>query len=116
MTEQATTQTTHVISVTEGAAKRFVGVLEGKSNPGIRVGVTGGGCAGLQYDLKPCEDPQDVDIVEEHHGVTFLIHPMVVPYIKGTILDFSDDLMDGGFKFVNPNAQNSCGCGTSFGI
>jgi iron-sulfur cluster assembly protein len=41
---------------------------------------------------------------------------MVVPYIKGTTIDFSSSLMDGGFKFINPNATSSCGCGTSFGI
>jgi len=114
MTEQTQTQT--VIAVTETAARRFAGVLDGKPQPGIRVGVTGGGCAGLQYDLKPCEDPKDSDIIEEHFGVKFFIHPMVVPYIKGTTLDYSDDLMEGGFKFRNPNASSSCGCGTSFGM
>lgn len=83
---------------------------------GIRLSVMGGGCAGLQYDIKPVENSQPGDIIEEFFGIRFYIHPMVLPYLKGTRLDYSDSLMDGGFKFQNPNAASSCGCGTSFGI
>jgi len=90
--------------------------LNNTSNQGIRIAVVGGGCAGLQYDLKPEEQSADGDMNLEFYGVPFFIHPMVVPYIKGTIIDYSSALMDGGFKFINPNATSSCGCGTSFGI
>jgi iron-sulfur cluster assembly accessory protein len=112
----STPQTGAIIDVTEAAANKAKEVLKDSSNQGIRVAVVGGGCAGLQYDLKPVEKPDEGDIILEFFGVPFYIHPMVVPYLKGTTIDFSNALMDGGFKFKNPNATSSCGCGTSFGI
>lgn len=105
-----------IIDVTEAAAVKAAEVLKGSANQGIRIAVVGGGCAGLQYDLQPAEAAADGDLVLEFFGVSFFINPMVVPYIKGTRIDFSSALMDGGFKFINPNATSSCGCGTSFGI
>lgn len=105
-----------IVDVTEAAAHKLCQVLENSGNQGIRIGVAGGGCAGLQYDLKPEEKPAENDLVLEFHGVTVFVNPMVVPYLKGTRIDFSEALMDGGFKFQNPNATSSCGCGTSFGI
>jgi iron-sulfur cluster assembly protein len=105
-----------VVEITESAATKAQAVLANSENKGIRIAVTGGGCAGLQYDLKPEAGPQENDLVIDAYGVPFYVHPMVLPYIKGTIIDFSNALMDGGFKFINPNATNTCGCGTSFGI
>lgn len=122
MTDLASTQTAAsapvdgILDVTPAAADKMRSVLKDSGNQGIRLGVVGGGCAGLQYDLKPDASPVDGDLVLEFHGVSFYVNPMVVPYIKGTRLDYSDALMDGGFKFINPNAANSCGCGTSFGV
>jgi iron-sulfur cluster assembly accessory protein len=104
-----------IIDVTEAAASKMQAVLKDGAQ-GIRVAVLGGGCAGLQYDLKPEEKPAEGDLVLEFYGIPVYINPMVVPYIKGTRIDFSDSLMEGGFKFINPNAASSCGCGTSFGI
>lgn len=112
---------TQLIEVTEAAANKLREAVT-KANPenlpgyGIRLGVAGGGCAGLQYDMAPAAAAENGDITEEHFGLLFFLHPMVLPYIKGTRLDFSDSLMDGGFKFQNPNAASSCGCGTSFGL
>jgi len=105
-----------IVEVTEAAAKKVGEALQASNSQGIRIGVLGGGCAGLQYDLKPEAQSAESDIVLEFHGVRFFINPMVLPYIKGTRIDFSDALMDGGFKFHNPNAASSCGCGTSFGV
>jgi iron-sulfur cluster assembly accessory protein len=105
-----------IVDITEAAAAKAKEVLKDTPNQGIRIAVVGGGCAGLQYDLKPAEKPAEGDIVLEFHGVSFYVNPMVVPYIKGTTIDFSSSLMVGGFKFINPNATSSCGCGTSFGI
>ena len=113
---QVPSQTGSIIDVTEAAANKAKDVLKASSNQGIRIAVVGGGCAGLQYDLKPEEKPANGDIVLEFYEVPFYINPMVVPYLKGTTIDFSDSLMEGGFKFKNPNATSSCGCGTSFGI
>jgi iron-sulfur cluster assembly accessory protein len=105
-----------IIDVTETAAKKVSAVLKDSSNEGIRVAVIGGGCAGLQYDLQPAEKAAEGDLVLEFFGIRFFLNPMVVPYIKGTIIDYSESLMEGGFKFINPNATSSCGCGTSFGV
>ena len=105
-----------IVDVTEAAADKVREVLKDSANQGIRIGVIGGGCAGLQYDLKPEEKPGEGDLVLEFHGVSFYVNPMVVPYLKGTRIDYSNSLMEGGFKFINPNATSSCGCGTSFGI
>jgi iron-sulfur cluster assembly protein len=105
-----------LVDITEAAARKASAVLANSENKGIRIAVTGGGCAGLQYDLKPEPAAGEHDMVLEAFGVSFYVHPMVLPYIKGTRLDYSDSMMDGGFKFMNPNATNTCGCGTSFGI
>lgn len=113
---QTQEQTGAVVDVTEAAALKAKEVLKDTPNAGIRVSVVGGGCAGLQYDLQPEEKAAEGDLVLEFYGVPFFINPMVVPYLKGTQIDFSSSLMDGGFKFRNPNATSSCGCGTSFGI
>ena len=110
------TESDALVDITEAAARKGLAVLANSENKGIRIAVTGGGCAGLQYDLKPEPAAGEHDIVLEAFGVSFYIHPMVLPYIKGTRLDYSDSLMEGGFKFMNPNATNTCGCGTSFGI
>lgn len=104
-----------IVNITEAAANKAKDVLK-EPYQGIRIAVVGGGCAGLQYDLQPAEGPAEGDLVLEFFGVSFYINPMVVPYIKGTTIDFSNSLMEGGFKFINPNATSSCGCGTSFGI
>lgn len=117
MADVQTQASQQIVEITEAAANKARAVIE--SDPqmqGIRVGVLGGGCAGLQYDLHPEAEPKEGDLIQEAYGVKFFIHPMVIPYLKGTIIDFSDSLMEGGFKFRNPNAASSCGCGTSFGV
>jgi iron-sulfur cluster assembly accessory protein len=113
---QTQSPTGAIVEITEAAANKAKEVLKDTPNQGIRIAVVGGGCAGLQYDLKPDEKAAEGDIVLECHGVSFFLNPMVVPYLKGTVIDYSSSMMDGGFKFVNPNATSSCGCGTSFGI
>lgn len=105
-----------IVVVTEAAAAKAKTFLNNSSNQGIRIAVVGGGCAGLQYDLKPEEKSAEGDLILEFYGVPFFIHPMVVPYIKGTIIDYVENMMEGGFRFINPNATSACGCGTSFGI
>ncbi|MGE0201185.1 MAG: HesB/IscA family protein [Candidatus Melainabacteria bacterium] len=115
MTIPSNTPTDQLVDITEAAATKLKAAITAPHN-GIRLSVVGGGCAGLSYDIKPATGPDDADLVQESHGVRFFIHPMVLPYLKGTQLDYVDSLMDGGFKFHNPNAASSCGCGTSFGV
>jgi iron-sulfur cluster assembly protein len=117
-TQTVTTQPVQdIVDVTESAVNQLKIVLSKDPNAvGIRLGVVGGGCAGLSYHIAPCDAAIDGDLVQEVHGVRFYIHPMAAAYLKGTQLDYSDAMMDGGFKFINPNAASTCGCGSSFGI
>lgn len=81
----------------------------------IRMGVRGGGCSGFTYQLT-LDHPQDSDLVWEQDGVVLAMAADSLPYLKGSVLIWRDDLMESGFHFENPNAVSSCGCGSSFVI
>lgn len=87
---------------------------EGLAGHGLRVGVIGGGCSGLQYLLDFVEKPSDEDFVSEHHGVMVYVDPFSAGHLAGTTIDYVDSLQGSGFKFNNPNIVKSCGCGSSF--
>ena len=87
---------------------------EGLDGHGLRVGVIGGGCSGLQYLLDFSKEPMDDDVVSEQGGVTIFVDPFSAGHLKGTTIDYVDGLQGSGFKFENPNIQRSCGCGMSF--
>ncbi len=87
---------------------------EGLVGQGLRVGVIGGGCSGLQYLLDFDEAPGDDDFVSVHHDVTVFVDPFSAGHLMGTEIDYVDSLQGSGFKFNNPNIQRSCGCGSSF--
>ncbi|MFM7390668.1 MAG: HesB/IscA family protein [Vampirovibrionales bacterium] len=111
------TTTQQLVQVTEHALEKMQQLLAEKGEgAAIRLGVVGGGCAGLQYDMQPTTEKQPGDFIQTFGSVTLYIHPVAAAYLKGTTVDYSDSMMDGGFKFINPNAANTCGCGTSFGI
>lgn len=82
----------------------------------IRVGVKGGGCSGLTYQLKFDTDISENDKQYEDNGVTIVVDKKSFLYLVGTTLDFSGGLNGKGFEFVNPNASRTCGCGESFSI
>lgn len=82
----------------------------------IRVGVKGGGCSGLMYDLDFDQTLGDDDKVFEDNGVKIVVDKKSYLYLIGTELDFSSGLNGKGFSFVNPNANRTCGCGESFSI
>lgn len=82
----------------------------------VRVGVKGGGCSGLMYDLIFDETLQPNDKLIEDQGVKLVIDKKSVLYLAGTTLDFSDGLNGKGFQFINPNASRTCGCGESFSV
>jgi len=90
--------------------------LSPEANNGIRIGVKSGGCSGLNYVLDIVESPADNDRVFERDGVKIFCDPRSYLYLNGTEIDFEDSVMGGGFKFNNPNARRSCGCGTSFAV
>ena len=82
----------------------------------LRVGVKGGGCSGLTYDLSTDAEAREDDKVIEQHGVTILIDKKSYIFLAGTTLDYSGGLNGKGFEFHNPNAKTTCGCGTSFSV
>jgi len=105
-----------IIELTEKATLELATLLKGKTaSPaaGLRLGVTKGGCAGWQYEMKVAE-PSEGDEVVEAGEARVIIAADSLDKLRGCQVDFSDDLTDAGFKILNPRARRSCGCGTSF--
>jgi iron-sulfur cluster assembly accessory protein len=88
---------------------------QGLQDGGLRVSVSGGGCSGFQYNLGFDQQKPD-DIVLEHGGVRVFVDPTSASYLNGVTIDYVQALHSAGFKFVNPNANRTCGCGSSFGV
>ncbi len=106
-----------MINITQSAieeAKRLL-TKQGKPELGLRVGVQGGGCSGLSYKLG-FDQPKQGDQIQELNGVKVLVDPKSDLYLEGTTLDFVDGLEGRGFKFLNPQAKKTCGCGESFSV
>lgn len=86
----------------------------------LRMGVRNGGCSGLSYvmDFSTESEIQDDDEVDKYdvEGIQCVVDAKSLLYLYGLELDYSDELIGGGFKFFNPNAEDSCGCGSSFGV
>jgi iron-sulfur cluster assembly accessory protein len=80
---------------------------------GLRIGVTGGGCSGFQYSLN-FDSLKDGDRVTDFGGVLIYVDEIALPYIAGTTLDYVEGLHGAGFRFDNPRASRTCGCGSSF--
>jgi iron-sulfur cluster assembly protein len=85
------------------------------SEAGLRLGVIGGGCSGLSYEME-FDSVRHNDNVLEFEGFKVLLDPKSAIYLKGVTLDYQDGLKGKGFVFVNPNATNTCGCGESFNL
>ena len=106
------------IQITEKALKRIrVAMAKEGVSPdqgGLRVGIQGGGCSGLSYNIRFDTKPRERDRVYEFEGVRLFVDPKSFIYLHGMILDYEETLMKQGFNFVNPNSSKSCGCGSSF--
>jgi len=90
---------------------------EKRSDPaGLRVSVLGGGCSGLQYSLELDDAPREGDAVYVYEGVRVFVDSASAPYLSGMSVDYVDGLHGAGFKFTNPNADRTCGCGSSFSV
>lgn len=87
-----------------------------KSDPLFRLTVKPGGCSGWFYEMSFDEAVKVGDMVFEFHGIQVVIDAESRNYIKGLTVDYSEDLMGGGFRFHNPNAIATCGCGNSFSL
>jgi iron-sulfur cluster assembly protein len=108
---------TPVLTITPAAVKQVRRLIQKRGNDdlGLRVGVRGGGCSGLSYVIDLEEEPRENDLVYEVDGLKVMVDKKSARFIAGTTLDYSTaNLLEGGWKFTNPNAAKSCGCGTSF--
>jgi iron-sulfur cluster assembly accessory protein len=105
------------VDLTAAAAKRVAEILKDEAQgSALRIGVDGGGCSGFQYTYDIVEARDTEDLVLEREGAVVLIDPTSLEYLRGSKIDFVDDLMGQTFKIHNPQATASCGCGTSFAI
>ncbi len=105
-----------MINVTDQAATEIQRLQKAQNaeNHYLRVGVQGGGCSGFMYQMQFDNQVGEFDKTFDINGVKVVIDMKSALYLKDTTLDYSTDLTGGGFKFNNPNAQRSCGCGSSF--
>lgn len=105
------------VEITAAAARRVASILADEaSGSALRIGVDGGGCSGFQYTYDIVTAREVDDLVLEQGGATVLIDAMSLDYLRGSKIDFVDDLMGQAFKIHNPQATASCGCGTSFAM
>jgi iron-sulfur cluster assembly protein len=107
-----------MVRITETAARRINALMakQGIREGGLRVGVKGGGCSGLSYTFSWEKDPRHGDeVFEGPEGTKVFIDRKSYLFLKGTTLDYDTALLSKGFVFHNPNAKQTCGCGSSFG-
>ena len=83
---------------------------------GLRVAVRGGGCSGFEYALDFEQEPRDTDHVQEYENLRVFVDPVSARYLKGTQIDYVLGTTGAGFKFKNPKATGTCGCGSSFAV
>ncbi len=105
-----------MLELTESAVGKIKELLAEENNPAIklRTFVQGGGCSGMSYGFTFDEAQNDDDFVVASHGVEILVDSMSMQYLQGARIDYKEDLMGSQFAIENPNAQTSCGCGSSF--
>ena len=104
------------IIATKSAVRRLKAVMrsDGKDDHFLRMSVEGGGCSGMTYKMDFEDEKAEYDKEFQSNGLTIVCELKSWPYLKNIEIDYSDDLLNGGFKIKNPNAERTCGCGTSF--
>ena len=105
-----------MITVTDNAVNKIRKMLTENQEPALRLGIIGGGCSGLSYKFKYESDSRANDTVIEVDGVKLFVDPKSYKYLDGMILDYEETVLEQAFRFINPNAQKSCGCGRSFQV
>lgn len=105
-----------MLQLTPRAAEKVKEIREAESlgEQGLRVRVIGGGCSGFSYDLFFEEEHGDLDQTFESHGIPIYVDMMSFQYLENTEIDYVEGLHGAGFKFLNPQAKSTCGCGSSF--
>ena len=105
------------IFLTDSAAKRVAMIAARQSKPAIlRLAVDGGGCAGFTYTFELADAAEADDAIAETGGVTLVVDPTSLDLVRGSAVDFVEDLGGAAFKVTNPNAASGCGCGSSFSV
>jgi len=106
------------VTISESAAVKITDLLAEENNPKLklRTFVQGGGCSGFQYGFTFDEEQHEDDFVVEKQGVKILIDAMSMQYLSGAVIDYKEDLQGSQFSIQNPNAQSTCGCGSSFSV
>ena len=105
------------ITLSEAAAKRINALAKDEGRPlMLRVAVSAGGCSGFQYEFDLVPDSESEDLVLERDGARAVIDQMSMLLLKGSEIDFVDELVGAEFRVRNPNAKSSCGCGVSFSL
>ena len=110
-----------VLEVSNIAIDKIFDFITDHTTQKLRVKVVGGGCSGLRYDLAFDDkvDPNHDIVIDAHtfhSNIQIVIDEKSALYVQGSSLEYVDTLMESGFKILNPNAQNTCGCGESFGV
>jgi iron-sulfur cluster insertion protein len=113
-----TTTDTPSFGVTEAAAKRIAWVLSQEEHKGLslRIAVSGGGCSGFQYSFTFDEAPGQTDTVIKREGATVIIDETSLELLKGSEIDYVEDMIGSSFQIKNPQAKSTCGCGNSFSV
>jgi len=106
------------VTITNDAFKKINDLLSEENNPKLklRTFVQGGGCSGFQYGFTFDEDQNDDDFLIEKDSVKILIDAMSMQYLEGAVIDYKEDIMGASFSIKNPNAETTCGCGSSFSV
>ncbi|MEO7654544.1 MAG: iron-sulfur cluster assembly accessory protein [Sphingomicrobium sp.] len=105
------------IILTDRAARRVAWIAERQGKPPIlRLAVDGGGCAGFSYRFELANESEDGDTLAQTDGVTLVVDPVSLDLVRGSAVDFVEDLGGAAFKVTNPNAASGCGCGSSFSV
>jgi len=105
------------LTLSETAARRIQAIGQAEGRPlMLRVAVEGGGCSGFQYQFDLVETAQPEDLRVERDGAAALVDDVSLAFLKGSVIDFVEELAGAEFRIRNPNAKSSCGCGVSFSI
>lgn len=104
------------VELTERAAQHVKGFVSGESGQGLRLGVKPTGCSGYMYTVEIADAIAAHDRVFETQGITVIVDDQSLKYLDGTTVDYTRDGLNEGFRFENPNATATCGCGESFSL
>jgi iron-sulfur cluster insertion protein len=105
------------ITITENASSKIAELIQDETEAkGLRVFVQGGGCSGFQYGFAFENEIGDDDFVIEQNNVKFVVDVMSMQYLQGATIDYVEDFQGANFSISNPNAQTTCGCGSSFSV